>query len=178
MKPHSLIATALLVSTMALPMTVAQATTSPSNVICSNSVIPPHQGGYTATSIEGRHVPAQGDNRAYGSGGGSIQITRQYTWETTGSLSTSVSTEIDGILAAASVSVETSVALSSGRMIGSGYTYNVPADVETAYVEYGNWGHEITWTKGYIKAPCTWVEEKSGTGLVITGNPSYIHGIP
>ena len=42
-------------------------------------------------------------------------------------------------------------------------------------MERGNNGFDVTWTKGYVKSPCTWVETDSGTALMVTDQKSYIH---
>ena len=81
-----------------------------------------------------------------------------------------------GILAAsvrAEVGFEVSVSKEATQ--GSGYHWKVPDDQERGWVERGNNGFDVTWTKDYAKSPCTWVETDSGTALMVTDQKSYIH---
>ncbi len=114
--------------------------------------------------------------RVYGSAGGVLSISKGITIQITGTLSGTVSADAGVVFAKVSSSVSLSVALSRSVTTTVGYSWTVPSDQDTGWVEMGAHGYSIDWEKGHYVSPCSWVKTGGGTGLVgVTSNVEFAH---
>lgn len=113
--------------------------------------------------------------RVYGQSGGTLSITSGTSTTTSGSLQTTATVDANAVFAGASLAVGVTIGLSKSVTTTIGYNWTVPSTQSTGWVEMGSHGYQISWNKGHYNAPCTWVQDGSGTVLGTTSNAQFAH---
>ncbi|MDQ1653858.1 MAG: hypothetical protein QOI35_3058 [Cryptosporangiaceae bacterium] len=111
----------------------------------------------------------------YGQGGGTLSIAAGKTITVSGSLQGTVSAAAGVVFEQVSVSVSATVSKSSAVTTTNGFSWPVPANQNPGWIEMGAQGYQISWTQGYYRTPCIWVQTDSGTLLGVTPNVRFIH---
>lgn len=165
----------LLVATIHAPLHASESefNIDRSNVTCTNADTPTGVVSYKTESRE-VHVGNE-ENRVYGSSGLTITVQAGEQWTTHGSIDTSVSGDIDAIIAGIQAEVRTEVGIQKTVITNSSATWLIPEHIERGWVEPGNNGYQTTWIMGRTEAPCNWVELDRGTAIVVKEQVSFDH---
>ncbi|MBB5866813.1 hypothetical protein F4553_000192 [Allocatelliglobosispora scoriae] len=115
------------------------------------------------------------NTRVYGQAGGTLSISQGQSTTVSGSLQTTVSADAGVVFAKVGTSVGVTVGLSSQVTTTIGYTWTVPSNQSTGWIEMGSHGYQISWYKGYYISPCTWKQSGSGTLLGASKNAQFAH---
>lgn len=111
----------------------------------------------------------------YGQGGGTLSIAAGKTITVSGSLQGTATFEAGAIFERVSIAVSATVGRSSAVTTTNTYSWPVPKSQSTGWIEMGAHGYNISWTQGYYRTPCIWVQTDSGTLLGVTPNVRFIH---
>jgi hypothetical protein len=160
-------ATLIAVSGSVLAAAPAQAASVITPQVCETGTF--YNEHHSATYV------GNGNTKVYGQGGGTLSISSGKTITVSGSLQGTVSAAAGVVFEQVSVSVSATVGRSSAVTTTNGYSWAVPKSQSTGWIEMGAHGYNISWTHGYYRTPCIWVQTDSGTLLGTTSNVQFIH---
>lgn len=126
---------------------------------------------YDITSSSSKHIPAPGTHYKDGPGGNmTVSVTRSSTLSTTASVTAGAT--VGGIVAQAKVEVSAQATKSNGITIGHTYSHKVPKG-RYGHLQYGSWGHKVSWRYGKITPSCTSRQLATGSASVVNQSEGW-----
>ncbi|MCW2503552.1 MAG: hypothetical protein JWO79_1836 [Actinomycetia bacterium] len=160
-------ATLIAVSGSVLAAAPAQAASVITPQVCETGTF--YNEHHSATYV------GNGNTKVYGQGGGTLSIAAGKTITVSGSLQGTATFEAGAIFERVSIAVSATVGRSSAVTTTNTYSWPVPKSQSTGWIEMGAHRYNISWTQGYYRTPCIWVQTDSGTLLGVTPNVRFIH---
>lgn len=115
--------------------------------------------------------------RIYGAPGGTLGIQKAKAWTASGSITGTTTADAGVVFANVSASVGVTVGLSRTTTTTVSYTWTVPTNVSSGWVEVGGHGYKITYDKGHYVSPCTWVSVQRNTVYGVTSNTYFMNSV-
>lgn len=176
---HSIFASIYIVSMFASILS-AEAIAQPNSKIADDDTVSPDvvcETGSTAqysvstTSVYVGNI----DERVYGKSGGTLTISKGTTQTWSGSITGTTTAEAGVIFAKASASVGITISSSRTQSLTVGYSWTVPSTQSTGWIEAGNRGYNVKYTKYNYLSPCKYNVLKTGTVKGVTSNVMFTH---
>ncbi|MEU7769810.1 hypothetical protein AB0C44_00615 [Micromonospora taraxaci] len=128
----------------------------------------PQEFLYDITSSSSTHLPASSTYYKDGPGG-NMTVSVQSATTISATASVSAGATISGLVAQAQVEVSASATASKQITVGHQYSRDI-ASGKYGNMQYGSWGHTVSWTYSRVNPSCSVTRLSSGSGGKIPNN--------